>query len=175
MTTRFMMTSLTTLTAFSTLIVAANSVLQSPVIAQPKESQSVIQLKEGGTYKPIAVAYFRKFLLSSGLETPESAETRIAQSNIKIAAIDLNGDGQVEIIAGFMGDMRYCAKIGGCPMTILQKKSGHWQPISPDRLMSFSIQLDRGTTKGYRNLIAGRAGFNHNTRLIFNGQKYEQQ
>ena len=173
MTTRYIVTALTTLATFSGLISVANSVIPNSAIAQSKDSKpEVVELKEDGAYKPIAVAYFREFLLSGSRETPESAERRLAQASIKTAVIDLNGDGQVEIIAGFMGDMRYCAKIGGCPMTILQKKSGQWQPISPDRLMAFSIQLDRGTTKGYRNLIAGRAGFQHNSRLIFDGQQY---
>ncbi|MEI6430287.1 MAG: SH3 domain-containing protein [Pseudanabaena sp. ELA607] len=173
MTTRHIVTALTTLATFSGLISVSNSVVPNSAIAQSKESKpEVVELKEDGDYKPIAVAYFREFLLSGSRETPESAERRLAQASIKTAVIDLNGDGQVEIIAGFMGDMRYCAKIGGCPMTILQKKSGQWQPISPDRLMAFSIQLDRGTTKGYRNLIAGRAGFQHNSRLIFDGQQY---
>lgn len=98
--------------------------------------------------------FMRELEISSDLEL-----MRIA-GKIRIEFVDLNGDGEPELIAQAFGIKGGCGATGNCPLWVFEKVNGHYQLILDTRngqaeggIQILTIRSQR--TNGFNNLVLG--------------------
>ncbi len=89
------------------------------------------------------------------------------------AAIDLNGDGQHEVVAYPAGPM-ICGT-GGCPLFVFTPAPDGYRLVARVSVVQPPIRVSPGSTNGWRNLVVGIGGGGipaGDSELKFDGSSY---
>jgi hypothetical protein len=91
-----------------------------------------------------------------GMPGPKQNWRQLAEET-RIKLVDLNGDGQLDVIAQAVGDDSGCSPTGNCPVWVFLK-SGPTYKLILDRnaIQTFTIQPTR--TNGFLDLVLGMHG-----------------
>jgi hypothetical protein len=88
-----------------------------------------------------------------GMPGPKHNWRQLAEET-RIKLVDLNGDGQLDVIAQAVGDDSGCSPTGNCPIWVFLKSGPTYKLIlGRNAIQTFTIQQTR--TNGFRDLILG--------------------
>lgn len=98
----------------------------------------------------------------------EAGEVRYAAADV-----DLNGDGQPEVVAYLMGP-NICGS-GGCSAVVLVRESGGWRVLTAMDVTQLPIRVLPSRSHGWRDLAVGVSGGGARAgavRVRYDGERY---